>query len=140
MIAIAKLQDTLSDGRHEARLAAMVRYIRDVVIASEPNREILHAIFLDRSRAFVADQTYGQGQIAVLSLRMRDLFARALSVEASGIILAHNHPSGLCRPSLADIQSTKRLIEIGKALDIELVDHLILTHNAVYSMRAGGVL
>ena len=118
----------------------MVRYIRDVVIASQPNREVLHAIFLDPNRTFVADQTYGQGQIASLSMRMRDLFGRALAVGASGIILAHNHPSGLCRPSLRDIDSTKRLIEIGRALDIELVDHLIMTQNSVYSMRAGGVL
>jgi len=124
--------------RDEARLGAMIHYIRDVVVASRPEREVLHAIFLDKQRAFVADQTYSQGQIAKLSLRMRDLFGRALSVGANGLILAHNHPSGICRPSLADIRSTKRLVDIGKALDIELVDHLIITDASVYSMRAGG--
>ena len=126
--------------RDEMRLLAMIHYIREVVMVARPEREVLHAIFLDSDRGFVADQTYGHGQIAALSLRMRELFGRALAVEASGIILAHNHPSGVCRPSLMDIESTKRLVDICKALDIELIDHLIITQNSVYSMRAGGIL
>ena len=59
---------------------------------------------------------------------------------ARGLIVAHNHPSGDCRPSRSDILATHRLKEVAIALDIELIDHLILTENAVYSMRAGGDL
>jgi DNA repair protein RadC len=71
---------------------------------------------------------------------MRDVFAEALRLGASGMILAHNHPSGECRPSDNDIAATRRLAEVALALDVALIDHLIFTHEAVYSMRAGGLL
>ena len=64
----------------------------------------------------------------------------ALRLDARGIILAHNHPSGECRPSGCDIAATHQLAAVASALDIELIDHLIFTHEAVYSMRAGGLL
>ena len=71
---------------------------------------------------------------------MRDVFSQALSLGASAIILAHNHPSGNCRPSAQDILATRKFGEIANALDIALLDHLILTDTSVYSMRAGGLL
>jgi DNA repair protein RadC len=64
----------------------------------------------------------------------------ALRHNATGIILAHSHPSGYCRPSGCDIATTRRLAQVAQALDIALVDHLIFTADAVYSMRAGGLL
>jgi DNA repair protein RadC len=71
---------------------------------------------------------------------MRGLLGEALRLDAVGIILAHNHPSGQCRPSERDISATRRLCDVAKALDIALIDHLIFTEDAVYSMRAGGLL
>jgi len=53
----------------------------------------------------------------------------------SGIILCHNHPSGALRPSNADIAVSKKVAEGAKFLDIELLDHLIITVDGVYSMR-----
>jgi DNA repair protein RadC len=80
------------------------------------------------------------GGLNVLFLRMRENFGEALRLDAHGLILAHNHPSGHCRPSSCDIIATRRLAEVARALDIVLIDHLILTDEAVYSMRAGGLL
>lgn len=124
----------------EARLGSMMDYLRTVVFAGSGKVERLHAVFVDSRRTFLADEAFGQGGSASLSLRMRDLFARALASQANGIIIAHNHPSGLCRPSARDILATKRLEQIGHALEIELIDHLIFTRDSVYSMRAGGDL
>ena len=73
-------------------------------------------------------------------LRLRELFARGLSLGADGMIMAHNHPSGDCRPSSCDIEATLRIAELGKSLEIELIDHLIFTQKSVYSMRWGGEL
>ncbi|MEL7444622.1 MAG: JAB domain-containing protein [Pseudomonadota bacterium] len=120
-------------------MRAMIGYLREVVTSNQM-AESLHAIFLDGNRRYLADAGVGQGDVSSLSLRMRELYGKALAVGATGIILAHNHPSGICHPSRADIEETRRLAAIGKALDIELLDHLIITQDSAYSMRAGGDL
>lgn len=119
---------------------AMVRYLRSAVLARPVHVERFHAIFVDSRRTYLGDAAMGRGGSSSLSIRMRELFQTALSVGASGLIVAHNHPSGDCRPSPGDISATLRLREIAGALDIELIDHFIVTETAVYSMRAGGYL
>jgi DNA repair protein RadC len=111
-----------------------------MVLASPVGGERFHAVFVDARRGYLYDTAMGHGSAWTLTVRMRELFGKALAAEASGMIVAHNHPSGDCRPSQADIQATSRLNDIAKALDIELLDHLIITESAVYSMRAGGNL
>ncbi|MFL0355641.1 JAB domain-containing protein [Erythrobacter sp. GH1-10] len=118
----------------------MLAYLRRSMLREGETCERFHAIFLNARQAYLADTAMGVGGHAVLSLRMRDLFGKALAVGASGLIVAHNHPSGDCRPSRTDIDATRRLKDVATALDIELIDHLILTENAAYSMRAGGDL
>ncbi len=120
--------------------AGMVGYLRSVTCTPPQSVERFHAIFLGSGRAYLGDASVGYGNRATLSLRMRDLFAKALELQADALILAHNHPSGICRPSKEDIGATKRLIAIANALDIEVLDHLIITQSSVYSMRAGGHL
>ena len=124
----------------EAHTHALLAYLRQILFAVHSPRERFHAIFLDARRNYLADVSLGLGNSATLTLRMRELFARALAVGAEGLVVAHNHPSGDCRPSANDISATLRLREIAGALDIELIDHLILTERSVYSMRAGGDL
>lgn len=63
------------------------------------------------------------------------VFRNALMLSAAKIIVAHNHPSGELKPSNADIQFTEKLIQAGKAIDIEVVDHLIVSHQEYVSMR-----
>lgn len=116
---------------------AMIDFLRAMVIAKPFEAERFHALFVDHNRSYLGDAPLGLGGNGRLSLRMRDLFSKALLCGANGILVAHNHPSGQCRPSRADIISTRRLETVATALDIELVDHLIFTKDAVYSMRAG---
>lgn len=130
------LRSTVSDVRQRA----MVDFLRAMVLEPADGGERFHAIFLDSTRAYLDDVPLGRGRARTLSVRMRDVFGKALSLDASGIIIAHNHPSGMCRPSQCDIDATRRLNTVAKALDIDLLDHLIFTHDAVCSMRAGGNL
>lgn len=122
-----------------ARDGAMIDFLKAMVLAPPHTAERFHVLFIDRSGAYLGDAPMGSGGMGGLSLRMRDLFAKALSHHAHGILVAHNHPSGECRPSKADIVSTRRLETVATALDIELLDHLIFTKDAVFSMRAGAV-
>lgn len=124
----------------EQRAATMIAYLRSVVLAPPAQYERGHAIFLDSHSAWLGDAPCGIGTMTTLAIRMRALLGEALRYDAAGIILAHSHPSGHCRPSGCDIATTRRLVEVARALDIALIDHLIFTADAVYSMRAGGLL
>ncbi len=124
----------------EQRNAAMIAYLRDIVLAPPVRYERGHAIFVGANRSWLGDGPCGIGTISALTLRMRALLGEALRHDAAGIILAHSHPSGHCRPRGCDIAATRRLAEVAGALDIKLIDHLIFTPDAVYSMRAGGLL
>jgi DNA repair protein RadC len=127
---------SLTDDRRHA----MIDFLRSILLAPPVRFERGHAIFFDRHRTWLGDTAFGLGDLGSLSLRMRGLFGDALRLGASGMILAHTHPSGHCRPSGCDIAATRRLQDVGLALDIALIDHLIFTTEAVYSMRAGGLM
>jgi DNA repair protein RadC len=124
----------------EQRTAAMIAYLRSIVLAPPVRHERGHAIFLDSQSTWLGDAPCGMGTVTTIAIRMRALLGEALRHNAAGIILAHSHPSGHCRPSRSDISATRRLAEVSLALDIRLIDHLIFTTDAVYSMRAGGLL
>lgn len=128
------------NAQNSARESAMVDYLRAMVIGSGEQVERFHALFLDGSRGFLGDAPLGQSGANTLTLRLREVFGKALTLDAHGLLIAHNHPSGECRPSINDIEATRRLNTMARSLDIELLDHLIFTHSAVYSMRAGGQL
>lgn len=70
----------------------------------------------------------------------RVLFAAALKAGATGVILAHNHPSGTKRPSKEDLAITERISKGGDLLGIKVLDHLILTHEGYYSFKDEGIM
>src|ERR1700690_1886305 len=68
------------------------------------------------------------------------IFAAAIKTNACGIIMTHNHPSGNLQPSQADIDLTKKMKDGGKLLEIQVLDHLIITSEAYYSFADEGLL
>jgi len=140
MLTQALVRKGESELAQEQYAAAMIGYLRRTVLAPPLTRERGHAIFVDSARVWLGDAACGMGSAGQLQLRMRFLLGEALRLDAAGIILAHSHPSGICRPSHCDITATQQLAVVARALDITLVDHLIFTDDAVYSMRAGGLL
>lgn len=140
-MVIAALQSRpVTPASPEVRPAALIAYLRTLVLAPGAGRERCHVVFLDGCSRYLGDADVGSGTLNTLSLRMREIFGEALRLNARGMILAHNHPSGHCHPSGCDIAATRRLAEFATALEVELIDHLIFTDEAVYSMRAGGLL
>jgi DNA repair protein RadC len=115
---------------------AIHRYLR-ARIGSAPE-ERLHAIFADGARGYLADEPVVMGSASRIEARVRPLVERALELGAAGFLLAHNHPSGRCRPSADDVSGTLRLAEVAEALELSLIDHLIVTRTRVFSMRLGG--
>jgi DNA repair protein RadC len=70
----------------------------------------------------------------------RDVFKKALRINAASLIVVHNHPSGDPTPSVEDVELTKRLRDAGKILGIEVVDHVIIAKNGFSSLKEKGVI
>ena len=122
----------------EPRGTELVAFMRSRLFDRNANFESIHAVFLDAQRRFLGEIFLPGDGVASFRMRLRDVLAKALSFEAHGLVIAHNHPSGKCYPSKLDVEATHRLSEIARALDIQLLDHLIITQDSAYSMRAKG--
>lgn len=93
------------------------------------DREVLFALNLNNKNQIINANIVTMGTINSSLFSPRDIFKSAILSNAARVILYHNHPSGDLTPSLADIQSTKRAIEAGKYLGIEVLDHIISNQN-----------
>jgi DNA repair protein RadC len=76
-----------------------------------------------------------KGGLAGTVVDVRIILKRAIELQASALVLFHNHPSGNLKPSGADLDITKKIIEAGKFMDISVLDHLIIGHNKYLSLR-----
>jgi DNA repair protein RadC len=86
------------------------------------------------------DLHLSEGQRASISFPLRRIVQSALAADAAAVMLAHNHPSGDTRPSLADREMTRKLAAALRPLDIRLLDHLIFAGDEVAGFRALGLL
>lgn len=100
---------------------------------SDLNHEEIWALFLNRSNRVESTIRVSEGGISSTVLDVRLVLREALNRYASGIILAHNHPTNNCMPSEQDIKITTKLKDAAKIMDISLLDHLILCGDRYYS-------
>ncbi len=107
---------------------------------SDLRTEEFWAIFLNQSNKVLHFSQLTQGGINQSIVDVRILFKTALDHYATAIIIAHNHPSGNLKPSKEDIDITQRIKEAGKMLNIQLLDHLIVTQNSYFSFSDEGLL
>jgi DNA repair protein RadC len=102
--------------------------------------EFVHAFFLDRAGRLAWSETLATGLTSTAKVEFRHLICTALRVDATGLILAHNHPSGNATPSARDVTSTLDLQRICKKIGIELIDHLIVAAGRGFSFQAERLL
>ncbi|WP_298342219.1 JAB domain-containing protein [uncultured Algibacter sp.] len=96
-------------------------------------QEEAKVLLLNRNNQVLGVYPLSKGGVSGTVIDAKLVFGVALKCSASNIIIAHNHPSGNLKPSEADKNITKKLIEAGKFLDIKLLDHLIITRSAYFS-------
>jgi len=96
------------------------------------HRETMYALYLNRSNSVLGAFLIGVGGVAGVVADPKLIFQAALKCNASGIIIAHNHPSGNKSGSQADIEFTNRIRNAGKLLDIQILDHLVIIPGATY--------
>jgi DNA repair protein RadC len=98
------------------------------------------AALLDARYRLIRVSRIAVGSLSASLVHPRELFKEAIAASAAAVIVAHNHPSGDPQPSDQDIALTKRLVQAGKLLGIEVLDHLILAAEGTVSLRAAGVI
>lgn len=103
-------------------------------------REELYMIAVNRANNVAGWYRLSQGGVAMCAVDVRLLAAVALKTLASGVIIAHNHPSGNVQPSGEDIKVAKKIKSALKLLDIGLLDSMVITENDYYSMASRGDL
>lgn len=102
--------------------------------------EQFRILFLDRKNKLIADEIQQRGTVSHTPVYPREVIKRALVVNASALIVVHNHPSGDPKPSRDDIEMTRQLKAAANALEVELHDHIVIGHGTHSSFRALGLL
>lgn len=102
-------------------------------------REELRVVILDTKNHVHRVATVYQGNVNASLVRVGELFRDAVRLNAAGVILVHNHPSGDPTPSPDDMHLTAEALAAGRLLDIALLDHLVIGHDAYVSLRDRGV-
>ena len=102
-------------------------------------REELRVVLLNTKNVVLRVTTVYQGNVASSLVRVGELFRDAVRLNATGVILVHNHPSGDPTPSPDDLHLTAEALAAGRLLDIGLLDHLVIGHDAWVSLRDRGI-
>ena len=109
-------------------------------ILSDLLHEEFWVLFLNRSNRVINRMKLSQGGISGTVTDVRLAMKRAIECLASGIIVCHNHPSGNLNPSESDSKITQKIKEAGNLLDIQLLDHLIISDKDYYSFADNGLI
>jgi len=109
-------------------------------LISDLTHEEFHILFLNRSNRIISKVKISQGGINGTVTDVRLIMKKAIQFLASGIIVAHNHPSGNLNPSESDSKITQKIKDAGNLMDIQLLDHLIISEKDYYSFADNGLL
>lgn len=102
------------------------------------NHEAVYLLCLDAKCKVLCCREISEGSANAASISMRKLLDVALSSNASSVVLAHNHPSGVAMPSAEDVQTTQKVAKTLEAVDVILVDHLIVADGDYISLAQSG--
>ena len=98
------------------------------------------AVYLNRCNKVIGTSNLFTGGVSGTVVDMKILLSVGLKLMASSILVSHNHPSGKLKPSQADLNLTKNLQQASKSLEIQILDHIIITENHYFSFADEGVL
>lgn len=113
---------------------------RDFLRLEEESEEYLYMIGLNTKNKVLGVFEVSHGTVNASIVGVREIFQKALLLNAVSIILMHNHPSGDSKPSRQDIEVTKKAAEAGKILDVEVLDHIIVGDKQYSSLKEKGYL
>jgi DNA repair protein RadC len=113
--------------------SALLAYCRTAMAFLD--REEFRILFLDKKNGLIADEVQSTGTVDHAPVYPREIMRRALELNATALILVHNHPSGEPSPSAVDIQLTNQIVALGKSLNVAVHDHLIIAREGFASFK-----
>jgi DNA repair protein RadC len=123
----------------QIRSSKDVSEIFQPLLADLPHEEFW-ILFLNRSNRIINRMKLSQGGVSGTVTDVRMVMKKAIEYLASGIIVCHNHPSGNLNPSESDTNITRKIKEAGNLMDIQLLDHLIITEKDYFSFADNGLI
>ena len=114
--------------------------ITAITSIEEEAQEVFGVLILNTKNKIVAVHEISRGTLNVSMVHPREVFKPAILHNAAAIICFHNHPSGDPKPSKEDTEITKRLIEVGKIMEIGIFDHIIVGDDRYISLKERGVI
>ena len=102
-------------------------------------QEEVHTILLDTRNRIMGCPMIYKGSLNSASMRIGEIFKEAIRNNCASIIVAHNHPSGSPDPSAEDVRVTKIMVQAGKTLDVEVLDHMVICQNRYISLKERGL-
>ncbi|MCG8485579.1 MAG: DNA repair protein RadC [Clostridia bacterium] len=103
-------------------------------------KEFFKVLLLNTKNEIIMIDEVSVGNLNSAIVHPREVFTNAVRKSASSVILVHNHPSGNPNPSSEDVETTKRLVEAGRILGIEVLDHLIIGDGEYFSLRESSMI
>lgn len=136
--ALRMLRNDITERPVLSSWQALLDYLRaDMAFLSVERVRVLH---LNSRNILLRDDHMGDGSVDEAAIYARQVARRALEYGSAGIILVHNHPSGLPEPSRQDIVITKQIIDALKPLGVSVHDHIIIASEGHHSMRSMGLI
>ena len=143
LVAVLELaRRALAQQLQDKPLFSTPQAVRDYLqlqLGSRPH-EIFAVLFLDSQHRLIALEELFRGTLTQTSVYPREVVVRALALNAAGVVLAHNHPSGAAEPSRADEALTQTLKSALALVDVRVLDHFVVTRTQAASMAELGLL
>ncbi|TKB45470.1 RadC family protein [Thalassotalea mangrovi] len=130
------LQEPLSQ-RQALQSSTQTKHFLIGALKLEPH-EVFAVLFLDNQHRVISFKKLFYGTIDAATVYPRVIVEQALKLGSCAVILSHNHPSGVVKPSLADKQITKRLVQALALIDVRVLDHIIVAGHLTYSFAECG--
>ena len=102
-------------------------------------QEVMRTVLLNTKNFVIGSPVIYQGSANTAVIRVGELFREAVKRNAVSMIVVHNHPSGDPTPSPEDVAVTREIVQAGKLLDIEVLDHLVIGHQRFVSLKERGL-
>ena len=102
--------------------------------------EMAQMLALDTKNKIIGIFVISTGSLNASIIHPRDIFQRAILSNAASVILVHNHPSGDPTPSSEDIELTNKLVQVGKMMDLPILDHVVIGDGKFVSLKERGII
>ena len=136
--ALSYLSERINDAPVVSSWDALLAYL--TLKTATERVEVFRVLFLDRKNRLIEDREMGRGTVDHCPAYVREIARAALDLDASAVILTHNHPSGDPAPSQADIIVTQRVVAALALFEIVTHDHVITGGTKTHSMKSNGEL